>query len=161
MPSLYVYLGLALAIFSLGLGAGYKAKDVLVKAEQSTVLKLERAKLVEVRELNKTLLSELSAKEAEIKVETKIVNREVIRYVPTIQKTDSECNISVESKRLLTSLIDPVSAAPRGTVSPDTRPSDIRTSDLITNLTINLGKYKVAQARCNSLISWFKQQKID
>ena len=156
MPSLYIIIAAIALSFSLGFGGGYKTKSLFIDAAMVKQLKTERQMRIETIAYNKELVSLLDKKEVEIQVETKYITKEIIKYVPTIQKTDSVCNITNDSKRLLNSLISGASETSTGITDTDTGPSDIRTSDLIEYVSISVREYKIMQARCNALIQFNK-----
>ena len=147
---------LAFAAFLVGSGAGFKAKSILAKAEQSTVLQVEREKLIKSEKINKSLNQELITAQAKTKIVYKAIIKRIPFYVTDKQKTDSECNITVGAKRLLNS----INTLPETSIKPtntDPRPSDIRTSDLIRYSAQTIQQYKLAQSQCNILIKWHQR----
>ena len=151
-----VLLAIILAIGGTGFGVGYKTKATIVQAEKTAILETERKELLRTKAINVKLQTALTFKEQTVKVVYKTVTKEIPFYVTKIQKIDSNCNLSIGNKRLLHKLIDPVSRTSSEPTSSDREPSDIRAIDTINYLSNTIRDYKLAQARCNTLIDWHR-----
>jgi len=100
-----VYAIVAAVILAFGFFGGYKLRSLQDKATEVVLLKKERAKLAEVTQVNNDLFDALLAKQRENKVIYRTITKEIPRNVPKIQKVNSNCNISIATKRLLNELI--------------------------------------------------------
>jgi len=145
------------ALLLTGFSSGYYLRNLQAETEKVAILEAEREKLAKVRKINDHLLTTLAKNQAKTKIVYKTIVKEVPKYVTKVQKTDSDCNISIGTKRLLNKLIRPMPEAGIESINSDRQPSPIREVDLIEYLTSTINQYKIAQNRCNTLIQWHKQ----
>ena len=89
----------------LGIAVGYKTCDTLNLAEQASILKAEKVKFIEVQKLNSSLKGSLTEALASTKVEYKYITKQVYKELSDEQKTNSNCNITPDTARLLNSFV--------------------------------------------------------
>lgn len=85
--------------------------------------------------------------------------KEVIKYVPKIQKVPSECNYSNGTIRVLNSAVDSMpSKTPAVSVADDTKSSNVTEYTGIRYALDVLAAYKKAQNQCNALIDYVSKK---
>jgi len=149
---------IAIAIsFVVGAGSGYSYRDTKYKADMANVIReaYEAAK----KEAKQSVKIEKVYIKGDEKIQTiyKTIIKEIPKYVPVIQKSDSDCNVSNGAVSLLNSTIN--NALPETTANTDDTnktASRIRESDLINFTHLSIKKYNEALTQCNALIGWIE-----
>lgn len=146
MPLPYIII----IVLATGFSGGFYVRDLMTYQERAAELEAAQQEAKSIERLNAELYDQLSAEREKIK----IVEKEVIKkiYVPKIQKVDSECNLSIGTKRMLNSAI--LSEASGSTTQEDTKASEIREADAIRYLNSAIAQYNEVRAQCNALIEF-------
>lgn len=84
---------------------GYKACSTIELSEQASILKAEKAKFIEVQKLNSSLKDSLTEALASTKVEYKYITKQIYKGLSDEQKTNSNCNITPDTARLLNGFV--------------------------------------------------------
>lgn len=148
-----ILIGLCLVCF----GGGYELRDLMAEADKVEGLEQSLSKTKENEEISVKAETAYVATEEKTKIVYKTIIKEVPKYVSVIQSSDSECNLSNGTVRLLNSAIDnqlPQSAT--GANEADKTASKIRESDLINHSQESINQYNEAMNQCNALIGWVK-----
>jgi len=90
----------------IGIATGYQVKSTLFKAKQSKELLQTVSQLKQVGIRNKELVNEISDQQQKTKIITKTIIKRIPNYVTKKQKSDSDCNISGDAKRMLNKLVN-------------------------------------------------------
>lgn len=149
-------LGIAILIsLILGFGAGYKVKTMQVEADKAKTLEIESERQSKISTIVDQVVTKTIDDSKQAEVVTKIIEKEVVKYVPKIQLVNSECNLTNGVVRLLNSHSSnqmPITTS--ATTSTDTAPSDITEKEHIdyTNEIIDL--YNKASVQSNALIQY-------
>ena len=102
MPSIA---GIIISAALIGGFIGYKTCDTFNLAEQASILKAEKAKFIEVQGLNSSLKKNLAESLANTKIKYKYITKQVYKELSDEQKTNSNCNITPDTARLLNGFI--------------------------------------------------------
>jgi hypothetical protein len=146
--------GLCLACFA----GGYWLRDMMAEAEKSVALR-QAVNRVE-KQAETAVRVETVYLEAEAKTRTvyKTIIKEVPKYVPIIQASDSACNLSRGTVRLLNNAIaDQLPKSATGADEADQAASDVREADLINHSQESIDQYNQTMNQCNALMDWVKE----
>jgi len=97
-----------LAALLAGFSSGYYLKNIQYKAEKAKLLEQEEKKRLEAQRISNSLFDALLKSQKNVKIVYRNLIKEVPSHAPQSQKTNSDCNLSVDSKRLLNKLIKSV-----------------------------------------------------
>lgn len=142
----------------LGGSGGYYLKDTFIKAEQVENLKTELDRKDKIASIASDTDNKLKTEQVKVETITKVITKEIVKYVPKIQIVNSECNLSIGTVRLLNN--NASNKMPDSSFELDTtntQSSTITGKDSIDYTNEIISKYKLAASQCNVLISYVKQ----
>lgn len=146
--------GLCLTCFA----GGYWLRNTMAEAETAEALR--RSVSLSAQQAETAVRVETVYVEAEAKTQTiyKTIIKEVPKYVPIIQASDSDCNLSRGSVRLLNNAIaDQLPETATGADEADKAASDVREADLISHSQESINQYNQIKNQCNALMDWVKE----
>ena len=147
-----------LAALLFGLWGGYEFRDARAEAERVAAVEAAVKQAKEDEAVSREQEIELRKSQQKTQVVYKTITKEVPKYVPVIQKSDSECNLSRGTVRLFN---DP--AAERVPETPgvddpaDTEPSTVTEARLIDYGFDVIEQYNQVKNQCNALIEWHEK----
>ena len=155
MNIILVYVIVIASTFTTGFGLGYRQKGIEAKATYSKVLKIELDKQKEnvkiVHNVEKVYLEKL----VQGATVYKTIHKDIVKYVPVIQKENSDCNLTTGTVRLLNDASsERIPTSTRDTSATDTKPSLITGEGLIRHTERIISLYNRAKTQCNSLIEF-------
>lgn len=152
-----IFIAIAAAAFI----AGYHLRDLQADAEQARAVSYALAKADALNQISR--LEEIDLIKAQQKTEVvyKTITKEVPKYVSVIQKTDSDCNLSHGTVRLLNSAaLERLPEAARNDDPRDTESSSVTEARLIDYNHEVIDQYNKVKNQCNGLIQWHKKQTV-
>jgi hypothetical protein len=153
MNMFMIYGIILIGAFSTGFAVGYHQKAIVDKAAYSKELKIaldkERENVKIVHDVEKVYVEKL-VKGATV---YKTIHKDIVKYVPIIQKENSSCNLTIGTVRLLNNAsTESMPSSSRDTLAEGSRPSTITGEDFIKHTERVVSLYNRAKTQCNSLI---------
>jgi hypothetical protein len=146
--------GLCLACF----GGGYWLRDTMAEAETAEALRQAVTRVEKQTETAVRVEKVHIEAEAKTQIVYKTIIKEVPKYVPVIQASDSDCNLSRGSVRLLNNAIaDQIPESTTGDHEADKAASDVREADLISHSQESINQYNQVKNQCTALMDWVKE----
>lgn len=146
--------GLCLSCFA----GGYWLRDTIAKAERTEALEQAVVRVEQQAETAVRVETVYVEAEAKTQIVYKTIIKEVPKYVPVIQSSNSDCNLSRGTVRLLNNAIaDQLPEAAAGAHEADKAASDVREADLIDHSQESIHQYNQTMNQCNALMDWVKE----
>lgn len=148
-------------VLIIGLYGGYEFRDNQAEAEKAAAV-IKAVKFAnDNAEISRAEDIALIKAQQKTQIVYKTITKEVPKYVPVIQKNDSECNLSVGTVRLLNSAARDELPETAAIDDPaDTGPSHITEAAFIDHGFDIINRYNVAKNQCNAIFEWYQKQQL-
>jgi len=145
------------AIFAIGFLSGYYLRDLQADSEKLVIEQANVNALQSAKERADKLEQELFDERNKRKKQVKWLSRKLNTSMSEKQKTDSVCNLTNNTLRLLQRVSMSVPA--KNLAPANTETSTIRETDVVSYLAQAMQQYNAARSQCNLLIKWHTQKK--